>query len=274
MVTVGLQRLEDVINQLAKSAKDLIPGVEIFKLYDTYGFPLDFTKEIADEKSMRLDMDGFNAELEKQRERARQSWKGDEAAVAPLYGKFVEKGGTQFLGYQAVRSESRVIGILTNGGPADSVEGKGTAAEIILDQTPFYAESGGQVGDAGTLTSPDGVARVLDTVAPVRGVIVHKVELEFGKLSIGSEVQAQVDEERRRRIAANHTGTHVLHAVLRETLGTHVKQAGSLVAPDRLRFDYTHFAPLTDREIEEIEQKINQVVFRESSGPDPGYGNQ
>jgi alanyl-tRNA synthetase len=262
MVTVGLQRLEDVVNQLKKSGKDAIPGIEIFKLYDTYGFPLDFTKEIADEKDMRLDMDGFNAELEKQRERARQSWKGDEAAVTPLYGKFVEKGGTQFLGYQAVRSESRVAGIIINGAPSDSIEGKGASAEIILDQTPFYAESGGQIGDAGTLTSPDGVARVVDTYAPVRGVVVHKVEMEFGKLSTNSEVRAQVDEERRRRIAANHTGTHILHSVLRETLGTHVKQAGSLVAPDRLRFDYTHFAPLTDREIEEIEQKINQVVFR------------
>ena len=156
------------------------------------------------------------------------------------------------------------------------IPSKGTAptAEIILDQTPFYAESGGQVGDTGTLTSPDGVARVIDTYSPVRGVIVHKVEMEFGKLSIGDEVQAQVDEERRRRIAANHTGTHILHAVLRETLGTHVKQAGSLVAPDRLRFDYTHFAPLTDREIEEIEQKINQVVFQKSAGPDPGHGDQ
>ena len=181
MVTVGLQRLEDIIDQLTKSAKDFIPGVEIFKLYDTYGFPLDFTKEIADEKSMRLDMDGFNAELEKQRERARQSWKGDEAAVAPLYGKFVEKGGTQFLGYQAVRSDSRVLGILTNGGPADSIEGKGAMAEVILDQTPFYAESGGQVGDVGTLTSPDGVARVLDTSAPVRGVVVHKVKWNSAK---------------------------------------------------------------------------------------------
>jgi alanyl-tRNA synthetase len=262
MVTVGLQRLEEVVNQLTKSGKDVIPGIEIFKLYDTYGFPLDFTKEIADEKAMRLDMDGFNAELEKQRERARQSWKGDEAAVAPLYGKFVEKGGTQFLGYQAVRSDSRVAAILIDGAPSNSIEGKGASAELILDQTPFYAESGGQIGDAGTLTSPDGVARVVDTYAPVRGVIVHKVEMEFGKLSINSEVRAQVDEERRRRIAANHTGTHILHSVLRETLGTHVKQAGSLVAPDRLRFDYTHFAPLTDREIEEIEQKINQVVFR------------
>ena len=260
MVTVGLQRLEEVTAELGKSGKDLIPGIEIFKLYDTYGFPLDFTKEIADEKSMRLDMEGFDAELEKQRERARQSWKGDEA-VNPLYQKFVEQGGTQFLGYQAVQSTSRVTAILTDAGLVDAIEGTGTA-EIILDQTPFYAESGGQVGDTGTITSASAVARVTDTYSPVRGVIVHKIQMEFGKLSSGDQVQAQVDEDRRLRIAANHTGTHILHAVLRETLGTHVKQAGSLVAPDRLRFDYTHFAPLTEREIEEIEEKINRVVFR------------
>jgi alanyl-tRNA synthetase len=261
MVTVGLQRLEETISQLAKAGKNVIPGIEIFKLYDTYGFPLDFTTEIADEKSMSLDMEGFEAELEKQRERARQSWKGDEAAVSPLYAKFVEKGGTQFLGYQAVEATARVVGIIKDGALADSVEGTATA-EIILDQTPFYAESGGQVGDTGTLTAAAGVARVLDTHAPVRGAVVHKVQLEFGKLAVNDQVQAQVDQDRRLRIAANHTGTHILHAALRETLGTHVKQAGSLVAPDRLRFDYTHFAPLTDREIEEIEQKINRVVFR------------
>ena len=261
MVTVGLQRLEQTIHQLVNSGKDVIPGSEIFKLYDTYGFPLDFTKEIADEKSMRLDMDGFEAELEKQRERARQSWRGDETAVSPFYEKFVGKGGTPFLGYDAIRSTSRIAGFLVNGMPVDSVGG-GQTAEIILDETPFYAESGGQVGDTGTLTSPSGVARVLDTYSPVRGVIVHKVQMEFGNLAVNDEIQAQVDEERRLRIAANHTGTHILHAVLRQTLGTHVKQAGSLVAPDRLRFDYTHFAPLTDREIEEIEQKINRIVFR------------
>ena len=261
MVTVGLQRLEQTIHQLVNSGKDVIPGSEIFKLYDTYGFPLDFTKEIADEKSMRLDMDGFEAELEKQRERARQSWRGDETAVSPFYEKFVGKGGTPFLGYDAIRSTSRIAGFLVNGMPVDSVGG-GQTAEIILDETPFYAESGGQVGDTGTLTSPSGVARVLDTYSPLRGVIVHKVQMEFGNLAVNDEIQALVDEERRLRIAANHTGTHILHAVLRETLGTHVKQAGSLVAPDRLRFDYTHFAPLTDREIEEIEQKINRIVFR------------
>ena len=261
MVTVGLQRLEQTIHQLVNTGKDFIPGIEIFKLYDTYGFPLDFTKEIADEKSMRLDMDGFEAELEKQRERARQSWRGDETAVSPFYEKFVGKGGTPFLGYDAIRSTSRIAGFLVNAMPVDSVGG-GQTAEIILHETPFYAESGGQVGDTGTLTSPSGVARVLDTYSPVRGVIVHKVQMEFGNLAVNDEIQAQVDEERRLRIAANHTGTHILHAVLRETLGTHVKQAGSLVAPDRLRFDYTHFAPLTDREIEEIEQKINRIVFR------------
>jgi alanyl-tRNA synthetase len=128
-VTVGLQRLEDVIAQLAKGGKDVVPGIEIFKLYDTYGFPLDFTKEIADEKLMRLDMDGFNAELEKQRERARQSWKGDEGSVNPLYGEFVEKGGTQFLGYQAGRSTSRVAGILINGALVESVEGPGKSVK-------------------------------------------------------------------------------------------------------------------------------------------------
>src|SRR5262249_1721912 len=206
MVSVGLQRLEDVIKQVANAGKNVIPGVEIFKLYDTYGFPLDFTKEIADEKSMQLDMEGFNAELEKQRERARQSWKGDEAAVNPVYERFVEKGGAQFLGYQAVESTSRITAILVNGSLVDSVEGDGAIAEIILDQTRFYAESGGQVGDPGTITSTGGAAKVLDTYAPVRGVIVQKIDIEFGKLTVDDEVQARVDEDRRRRIAANHTG--------------------------------------------------------------------
>jgi alanyl-tRNA synthetase len=141
----------------------------------------------------------------------------------------------------------------------DQVHGEG---EVILDQTPFYAESGGQVGDVGTITSSSGAAHVTDTTSPVRGVVVHKVRLEHGNLSIGDTVDAHVDEERRKRIAANHTGTHILHAVLRAVLGTHVKQAGSLVAPDRLRFDYSHFAPLTAREIQEIEQRINSVVLR------------
>jgi alanyl-tRNA synthetase len=261
MVTVGLQKLEETIAGLEKSGKNVVPGIEIFKLYDTFGFPVDFTKEIADEKSMTLDMEGFEAELEKQRSRARQSWKGEETAVHPVFQKFLQDGGTQFLGYQAVHSRSRVVGIVRDGSEVASIEGHGTKAEVVLNQTPFYAESGGQVGDTGALTAPGTAVRVIDTSSPLRGVVVHKVEVEFGKLAMDDEVEAHVDSDRRRRIAANHTGTHILHAALRDTLGTHVKQAGSLVAPDRLRFDYTHFAPLTDREVQEIEAKINRVVF-------------
>src|SRR5688572_14432620 len=262
MVGAGIDRLEAVISQVQKSGGDTIPGTEIFKLYDSFGFPLDFTKEIADEKSMKLDMAGFEAELEKQRERARQSWKGDDTRISPEFQKFAESGGTQFLGYQAVESSSRVIGIMKAGTPVTSLGQVNEEGEVILDQTPFYAESGGQVGDVGTLASSTGVARVMDTHSPVRGVVVHKVRLEHGQLAVGDLVEARVDEERRRRIAANHTGTHILHAVLRSVLGTHVKQAGSLVAPDRLRFDYSHFAPLTATEIQEIEQRINAVVFK------------
>jgi alanyl-tRNA synthetase len=262
MVGAGIERLEGAIAQLQKKGDSTIPGTEIFKLYDTFGFPLDFTKEIADEKSMNLDMTGFEAELEKQRERARQSWKGDDTRVSPEFQKFAENGGTQFLGYQAVESSGRIIGLLKGGVPLASLHEVNGEGEIILDQTPFYAESGGQVGDIGTITSSSSVARVTDTHSPVRGVVVHKVRLEHGQLGIGDSVEARVDEERRRRVAANHTGTHILHAVLRNVLGTHVKQAGSLVASDRLRFDYSHFAPLTATEIQEIEQRINAVVFK------------
>ena len=262
MASVGLEKMEEVIAQLVQAGKDTVPGVEIFKLYDTFGFPLDFAKEIADEKAMKLDLGGFEAELEKQRERARQSWKGDEAAANPLYQKFKTRAGSTFLGYTAVHSSSRVVAIVRDGTQVQSLEESGVAAEIILSETPFYAESGGQVGDTGALIASTGVARVKDTYSPIPGVIVHKVEMEFGKLAVDSQVQAEVDQERRRRIAANHTGTHILHAVLRDTLGTHVKQAGSLVTPDRLRFDYTHFAPLTEQEIEMIEEKINQAVFK------------
>ena len=134
--------------------------------------------------------------------------------------------------------------------------------EIVLDQTPFYAESGGQVGDTGTLLPLQVWFASLIRILPIRGVIVHKAELAHGALHVGDEVQAEVDADRRRRIAANHTGTHILQAALRNVLGTHIKQAGSLVAPDRLRFDYTHFAPLTDREIQDVEKSINDVVFR------------
>jgi alanyl-tRNA synthetase len=247
--------------ELAKSGNDTVPGIEIFKLYDTFGFPLDFTTELADERGMKLDMAGFNTELEKQKERARQSWKGGEETARPEFQKFSEGGGTPFLGYQAVEAAGRIRGVFKDGQAVSRVEGAQAKAEVVLDQSPFYAESGGQVGDTGTLAGPHGAAKVLDTYSPVRGVIAHKIEIEFGTIGVDDPVQAIVDGERRRRIAANHTGTHLLHAALRGTLGPHVKQAGSLVAPDRMRFDYAHFAPLTAREIQDIEERINRIVF-------------
>jgi alanyl-tRNA synthetase len=262
MVGIGLERLESVISQLQQTGGNTIPGVEIFKLYDTFGFPLDFTREIADEKSMQLDMPGFEAELEKQRERARQSWKGDEGRAHPVFQQYAERGGTQFLGYQAIKATARILAVVNNGSAGAKLDAANPDGEVILDQTPFYAESGGQVGDTGTFASESGSVRVLDTFSPVRGVVVHSVHLEHGTLSEGDEVNVHVDENRRRQIAANHTGTHILHAILRDVLGTHVKQAGSLVAPDRLRFDYSHFAPLSAAEIQEIERRINDVVFR------------
>src|SRR5204862_6940367 len=140
-VSVGMDRLENVIAQVIKSGNNTIPCNEIFKLYDSFGFPLDFTKEIADEKSVNLDMAGFETELEKQRDRARQSWKGDEGGASPLFQKFSENGGTQFLGYQAVRSPGRVTGIVRDGALVDSLQGVESEAEVVLDQTPFYAET-------------------------------------------------------------------------------------------------------------------------------------
>ena len=191
---------------------------------------------------------------------ARESWQGDQP-TSEAYQEFLGESPTAFLGYQTTEDRSRVMSIVRAGQSVKTLEGPGTEAEIILDQTPFYAESGGQVGDIGTLTSPTGAARVIDTFSPSSELTLHRVEMEVGRLAVGDEVESRVDVERRRRIAANHTGTHLLHAALRDALGVHVKQAGSLVAPDRLRFDYTHYTALSEAEIEDIEHRINRIVL-------------
>ena len=258
-VAVAVGKLEEIIADVESHDGNRIPGKELFKLYDTFGLPLDFTEEIAREKSLVLDIQGFNSELDRQKERARESWKGHSRS-AGVYESIAE-GETDFLGYETTEGEGRIIGILSGGRTVEQVEGPGAEAEVVLDRTPFYAESGGQVGDQGSLTSPEGAASVTDTFSPTLGLIVHHVKLDVGRLEIADIVLGRVDVERRRRIAANHTGTHLLHAALRRTLGVHVKQAGSLVAPARLRFDYTHYAPLTAEEIEEIEGGINRIVL-------------
>ena len=259
-VSVAIGKLEEIADRTLAARKDVISGKDVFKLYDTFGLPLDFIREISDEKALDLDVDGFNAELDTQRKRARESWKGDRKTSA-AYEEFLKQGGTAFLGYEKTKSRSHVLGIIRGNQSIQRVEGKGGEAEVILSETPFYAESGGQVGDTGSLTSPTGGLRVVDTFSPAPGLIVHSVEIEVGGLSVGEDVEARVDMARRKRIAANHTGTHLLHAALRNALGVHVKQAGSLVAADRLRFDYTHYAPLGKAEIENVEESINRVIL-------------
>ena len=259
-VAVAVAKLDEITDSVLESGSEVVAGKDIFRLYDTYGLPLDFTREIADEKQLKLDIEGFDQELEKQRARARASWKGEQAPPEQ-YDVFIQQGQSKFLGYETITSRGRVQGILIDGEPVESVEVAKSKAEVVLDQTPFYAESGGQVGDTGNLVSDAGTARVINTYAPVPGLIVHQVELDHGKLTVGDEVEARVDGPRRKRIAANHTGTHLLHAALRDALGVHVKQKGSLVAPDRLRFDYSHYAALSKLEIEDIEQRVNRTVL-------------
>jgi len=255
----GLRKLDEMVAADAEQ----VAGEDIFKLYDTYGFPLDLLEEIAAEKGWQLDMPGFRAELEKQKERARASWKGDVSlTISDDIRRLGQQHRSTFLGYETIAVEdARVLAVL-QGDRLKSQLGEEEEGQILLDQTPFYAESGGQIGDQGVLRGEDFAARVLDTVLPMEGLILHRVKVWHGTVQPGLTVHAEVDERRRFATACNHTATHLLHAALREVLGEHVKQAGSLVAPDRLRFDFTHFAPLTPREVEMIEEIVNEQIWK------------
>jgi alanyl-tRNA synthetase len=259
-VSTGLSLLEEV---MARSPNKIVSGTDLFRLYDTYGLRYDLIEYVAEQRGFKLDQEGFEAELEKQRQRARESWKGGPAKqVSTVYQQIAERGRSEFTGYQSTELRgAHITALIKNGNLVDSLVA-GEEGEVVLDRTPFYAESGGQIGDTGVLEAEEARALVKDTQSPVSGVIVHKVVLEQGRLRAGETVLAQVDAEKRSRTMANHTATHLLHAALREVLGPHVKQAGSLVAPDRLRFDYTHFAPLTPEEIEEIERLVNDQVLK------------
>jgi alanyl-tRNA synthetase len=259
-VGAGLNVLEEVMR---KSGDRLVSGADVFKLYDTYGLRYDLIEYVAEQRGFKLDRQGFEAELEKQRQRARESWKGGAAKqISPVYQKIVEKGRSEFTGYTGVDlSGAKVTAVVKNGQAVDALVA-GDEGEVVLNRTPFYAESGGQIGDVGVIENEEARLLVTDTQSPVSGVIVHKVQMEQGRLKVGDVVNAHVDAEKRARTMANHTATHLLHAALREVLGPHVKQAGSLVAPDRLRFDFTHFAPLTTEEIAEIERLVNQQTLK------------
>jgi len=259
-LSAGIRKLDEIIE---KSEGQMVAGSNAFVLYDTFGLRQDLIDYIARQRGFTVDWPGFEAELERQRKRARESWKGGVGReVKEVYQKVAAAGQSEFRGYQETEtSGARVQAIIVGEAETDTLKA-GEIGEIVLDRTPFYAEAGGQVGDTGVIESDSARVLVNDTVSPVSGLIVHKVVVEIGELRVGDSVTARVDAERRDRIRANHTGTHLLHAALREVLGPHVKQAGSLVAPDRLRFDFTHFAPLTPEEIAEIERLVNTEILK------------
>jgi alanyl-tRNA synthetase len=255
---------EKTFHQEIKNLRgNAIPGALSFKLYDTYGLALDEQEEMAREHGLTLDRAGFDREMEQQRDRARASWKGAEKGTAvPAYQKLLEQGRTKFLGYSDLEATSRVIGLLIEKQPVDSVSA-GAAAELVFDQTPFYAEAGGQVGDRGDLYSAAGerVAEVEGVFPGVPGLSVHRI-LAHAPIHVGDTLRAEVAAPLRAATRRNHTATHLLHASLRQVLGTHVKQSGSVVEPGRLRFDFTHYAAMDRAEIEEVERLMNEQILK------------
>jgi alanyl-tRNA synthetase len=256
---------EKVFNdEIARLSNGTVPGSVSFKLYDTYGLALDEQEDIARERGVHIDREGFDGEMRLQRERARASWKGGEkGVVAPAYQRLLEKGRTRFLGYDQLDAVSKVTGLFVKREGVESLAA-GAEGEVVLDQTPFYAETGGQVGDRGTLYNAhtgEAVAVVEDTRPGVPGLTVHKIRT-LGALHVGDELRAEVGISERWSTMRNHTATHLLHAALRQVLGVHVKQAGSVVEPPRLRFDFTHYAAVDPAEKTEIERLVNQQILR------------
>ena len=268
---IGLQTLERSVMLFVQSPEHLantafpFPGAEAFRLYDTYGLPLDLIQEELADRGLKVDQAAFEREMDTQRERARQSSKMGTVKGEPVYVQLLEEGKTAFLGYESLSVESaRVLAVLNEGKLARRLD-VGQQGAIILDRTPFYGESGGQVGDHGVIASDGSTAEVTDCTLPVPGLYLHHVKVVAGGFERGMTVRAEVDAQRRSGAMRHHTGTHLLHAALRETLGPHVKQAGSLVAPDRLRFDFDHYAGVGSRELRYIENRVNGEILRDAA---------
>jgi alanyl-tRNA synthetase len=257
----GMRILDEIIGKLKKASVKLIPGDELFKLYDTYGFPLDLARDIAMDNHLSVDEEGFQKEMEVQRERARASWIGEDEAIASIYRELAsEIGETEFIGYDVLESESIVKAILKEGKVVNFASA-GDEVEVFLDKTPFYGESGGQAGDVGLISSPGGFEAEVITTKKEVGLHAHVVRVNSGTLKVWERVHGSVDGKTRMATARNHTSTHLLHTALRTVLGEHVKQAGSYVAPDRMRFDFTHFYALERKEIESIESIVNEKIL-------------
>ena len=259
----GLRLLEDELGHLPEGAA--LPGEAAFKLYDTYGFPLDLTQDALREKGRKVDTDGFEAAMAEQKAKARASWAGSgETKDAAIWFDLAEKhGATEFLGYDTETAEGQVLALVA-GGAAQAVATSGQSVQIVLNQTPFYAESGGQVGDMGDLSTDSGRARITD-VKKSQGLFLHFAEVTEGEIRQGQGAQLAVDHARRSAIRANHSATHLLHEALRRALGDHVAQRGSLNAPDRLRFDFSHSKALSAEELATVEAEVNSFI--RSNGP-------
>lgn len=257
----GLSLLKEEMDELSAKGQSIIPGGLVFRLYDTFGFPPDLVEDIARDEAFKVDMGGFDQAMAEQRAASQRSWKGSgEEGVPDVYIRLDARGlESQFLGYETLEAQATVISLLKDGEEVDSA-GKEEQVEILLDQSPFYSESGGQVGDAGWIGNDNMSTEVIDTIRYLTSLTVHKGKILEGTISVGDTVEATVDERRRSNIAHNHTATHLLQAALRETLGEHVKQAGSYVGPERMRFDFTHFAQIPAERLKEIEMLVNLSI--------------
>ncbi len=262
-VESGLVKLDEMIGLLKGGAGDTLSGEDAFKLYDTYGFPIDLTVEILEEQGMKLAREAFEEQMKAQRKRAREArgntvglgWAGDDVSLKEL-------PATVFTGYDRLEGQGRVLALVAEGELAGSL-GQGGEGVAVLDQTPFYAESGGQTWDTGTLTWPQGRAAVVAVRKTADGKFLHQIKVEEGRLDVETTVDAAVDSTRRQAIMRAHSATHLLQKALRTVLGNHVEQAGSLVEPDRLRFDFTHFSAVTPEELQKVEYLVNEEILRD-----------
>ncbi len=250
----------EIQNTLDRGSKTL-SGEVAFRLYDTYGFPVDLSETIATERGLHVDLAGFETLMEAQRQKARSAWKGSGAEKTELVHQQLLAQGidTEFLGYQTLECLSKVSALVREGQVVEHLQA-GESGELYTEYSPFYGESGGQVGDVGEVLWPQGFAQVSDTQVPLLGLVSHQIKVERGELRVGSEVHLKVHRHSREPTKLNHTATHLLHAALRQVLGEHVKQAGSLVAPHRLRFDFSHFQPLSLEQLQRIEDLVNEKI--------------
>jgi alanyl-tRNA synthetase len=256
----GLPMLNDMIEKTRATGGTVLAGGDVFKLYDTYGFPMDLITEACREQEMTVDEQGFDAAIEEQRTRARKSGGFEQDTARPSVAALAKRvGATQFVGYDRLESDS-VLRAILKGEQLVKEASEGDEVEVVLDATPFYAEGGGQVGDQGTLVGPEGLVDITDTTRPAPTLILHKGTVRKGKIREGEQLRLAVNGSIRQDAARNHTATHLVHAALRDLLGPHVKQYGSLVGPNRLRFDFAHFRPLSSRDIDDIESTVNKEI--------------